>query len=70
MRYQLAAGGNAVLIKILGILLIIVGGWVALGTLFGLIGSILTLAIVSIKLLIALAIAYLGYRLITREDEY
>ena len=58
------------LIKIVGILLIICGGWVALGTLFGLIGSIVTLAIVSIKLLVALAIAYLGYRLFTREDGY
>ena len=57
-------------IKIVGILLIIVGGWVALGTLFGLLGSIVMLAIVSIKLLVALAIAYLGYRLVTKEDEY
>ena len=70
MRYRLTAGGNVVLIKIVGILLILCGGWVALGTLFGLIGSIVKLAIVSIKLLVALAIAYLGYRLITREDEY
>jgi len=59
-----------VLIKIIGILLIVVGGWVALGTLFGLLGSILMLAIVSIKLLVALAIAYLGYRLITKEKDY
>ncbi len=58
------------LIKIIGILLIVVGGWVALGTLFGLLGSILMLAIVSIKLLVALAIAYLGYRLITKEKDY
>jgi len=57
-------------IKIVGILLIIVGGWVALDTLFGLLGSIVMLAIVSIKLLVALAIAYLGYRLVTKEDEY
>jgi len=58
------------LVKIVGILLVIVGGWVALSTLFPLIGSIFTLAVVSIKLLIAVAIAYLGYRLLTREDEY
>ena len=58
------------LFKIIGILLIVVGGWVALGTLFGLLGSILMLAIVSIKLLVALAIAYLGYRLITKEKDY
>jgi hypothetical protein len=59
-----------VLVKLVGILLIIVGGWVALGTLFPLIGSIFMLAIVSVKLLIAIGIAYLGYRLITKEDEY
>ena len=70
MRCLPAAGGNALFIKLVGILLIIVGGWVALGTLFGLLGSIVMLAIVSIKLLVALAIAYLGYRLVTKEDEY
>ena len=58
------------LIKIVGILLIICGGLVALKTLFGLLGPIALLAIVSIKLLVALAIAYLGYRLVTKEDEY
>ena len=58
------------LVKLVGILLIIVGGWVALQTLFPLIGSIFMLAIVSIKLLIAVAIAYFGYRLINKEDEY
>ena len=57
-------------IKIVGILLIVVGGWVAIGTLFSVIGSIVLLAIVAIKLLIAVAIAYFGYRLITREEEY
>jgi hypothetical protein len=59
-----------VFIKIVGILLIVVGGWVAIGTLFSVIGSIVLLAIVAIKLLIAVAIAYFGYRLITREEEY
>lgn len=57
-------------VKIVGILLIVVGGWVAIGTLFSVIGSIFLLAIVAIKLLIAVAIAYFGYRLITREEEY
>jgi hypothetical protein len=59
-----------VFVKIVGLLLIVVGGWVALGTLFPLIGSIFMLAIVAIKLLIAVAIAYFGYRLITREEEF
>ena len=58
------------LIKIVGILLIAVGGWIALGTLFPLIGSIFMLAVVAVKLLIALAIAYFGYRLMTKEDDY
>lgn len=57
-------------VKIVGLLLIVVGGWVALNTLFPLIGSIFMLAIVAIKLLIAVAIAYFGYRLITREEEF
>lgn len=57
-------------VKFVGILLIIVGGWVALGTLFPLIGSALMLVVVAIKLLIALGIAYFGYRLITREQEF
>jgi hypothetical protein len=59
-----------VLVKLVGILLIIVGGWVALGTLFPLIGSIFMLAVVAIKLLIAVAIAYFGYRLINKENEF
>ena len=58
------------LVKLVGILLIIVGGWVALGTLFPLIGSIFMLAVVAIKLLIAVAIAYFGYRLINKENEF
>lgn len=57
-------------VKFVGILLIVVGGWVAIGTLFSVIGSIFLLAIVAIKLLIAVAIAYFGYRLITREEEF
>lgn len=56
-------------IKIVGILLIVVGGWIALGTLFPLIGSIFMLGVVAVKLLIALAVAYLGYRLITKDDD-
>ena len=58
------------LVKLVGLLLILVGGWVALDTLFPLIGSIFMLVVVSIKLLVALAIAYFGYRLLTRDAEY
>lgn len=57
------------LVKLVGILLIVIGGYVALGTLFPLIGSAFMLAIVALKLLAALVIAYVGYRLITREDD-
>ena len=58
------------LIKLVGILLIIAGGSVALGTLFPLIGSIFKLGVVLVKLVVAMAIAYLGYRLITKEEDY
>ena len=56
------------LAKIFGVILIVIGGSFALGTLFPLIGSLVSLAIVLIKLLIACAIALFGYRLVTRES--
>ena len=40
-----------------------------LGTLFPLIGSVFTLAFVLIKLLIAGAITYLGYRSLTKDPD-
>ena len=53
--------------KILGILLIVVGGYLALSTLFPLMGSIFESALHVIKLALSLVILYVGYRLF-RQD--
>ncbi len=53
--------------KILGILLIVVGGYLALSILFPLIGSIFGLFFLALKLVLSLIILYVGYRL-TRQD--
>ena len=59
------------LLKLLGIVLIVVGGSMILGTLFPLIGSVFALAFLLVKLGISGAITYLGYRLLTRDsDDY
>tara|TARA_Y100000588_G_scaffold195036_2_gene209230 strand:- start:8811 stop:8987 length:177 start_codon:yes stop_codon:yes gene_type:complete len=55
--------------KLLGIVLIVVGGSMILGTLFPLIGSVFALAFVLVKLAISGAITYLGYRFLTRDEE-
>ncbi|MBK35496.1 MAG: hypothetical protein CME26_08200 [Gemmatimonadetes bacterium] len=57
------------LMKLLGIVLIVVGGSMILGTLFPLIGSVFALAFVLVKLAISGAITYLGYRFLTRDEE-
>ena len=56
------------LMKLLGIVLIVVGGSMILGTLFPLIGSVFALAFVLVKLAISGAITYLGYRFLTRDE--
>jgi hypothetical protein len=56
--------------KILGIILIVIGGSLALGVLFQLIGSIVGLLWAMIKLAIPLVLLYVGYRLLTREPDY
>ena len=53
--------------KLLGIILIVIGGSLALGVLFHLIGDIFGLLWTLIKLAIPLVILYIGYRLVTRE---
>lgn len=59
------------LLKLLGIVLIVVGGSMILGTLFPLIGSLFALAFLLVKLDISGAITYLGYRFLTRDsDDY
>ncbi len=56
--------------KILGILLIIIGGSLALGVLFQLIGTLFGLLWALVKLAIPLVLLYVGYRLVTRESDY
>lgn len=57
------------LAKLIGIILIIVGGGIALGTLFPLIGSVFGLLFLAIKLAIALGCAAVGYRLLVRDSD-
>ena len=56
------------LTKIIGILLIVIGGIIALNVLFPLIGSIFDLAFLLIKLAIAIGCIAVGYRLVNRDD--
>ena len=58
------------LAKIVGILLIVIGGSIALGVLFDLVESIFELLWILIKLVVPLVIAYVGYRLLTRDSRY
>lgn len=58
------------LAKLLGIILIIVGGVSALGVVFPLIGNILGMLLLLAKLLIPLVLIYIGYRLLNREEGY
>ena len=56
--------------KIIGILLIVIGGSLALAVLFQLIGTLFGLLWALIKLAIPLILLYVGYRLVTRESVY
>ena len=56
------------LVKLIGVLLIIVGGGIALQTLFPLIGSVLGMAFLLIKLALAIGCVMVGLRLVNRED--
>ena len=57
------------LLKILGIILMIFGGFTTLSVLFPLIGSVFGFVFLVIKLAIGVAILYFGYRLFTRERD-
>lgn len=57
------------LVKLIGILLIIVGGGIALQTLFPLIGSVLGLAFLLIKLAVAIGCVMVGLRLVNKEAD-
>ena len=56
--------------KVLGIILIIVGGILSLGVLFPLIGNLFGMLWLLIKLIVPLVLIYIGYRLVSREDDY
>ena len=56
------------LAKLIGIVLIIIGGIFAIQILFPLIGSLFGLIFLLIKLAIAVVCMAIGYRLIKRED--
>ncbi|MFT5365154.1 MAG: hypothetical protein ACI8V2_000091 [Candidatus Latescibacterota bacterium] len=56
------------LVKLLGILLIVVGGVIALQVLFPLIGSVFGLAFLLVKLAVAVGCVMVGLRLVNRED--
>lgn len=53
--------------KLIGILLIVIGGAIALGTLFPLIGSLFGMAFLLVKLALALGCIAVGYRLLVQE---
>lgn len=53
--------------KLIGIVLIVIGGGIALNTLFPLIGSVVGLVFLLVKLAIALGCVGIGYRLLVRE---
>ena len=55
------------LAKILGIILIEVGGYFGFFVLFGLIGSLFKLLWVLVQLAMAAGITFLGYRMLTRD---
>ncbi len=57
------------LTKLIGIVLIVVGGGIALSTLFPLIGNIFGLVFLLVKLAIALGCVGIGYRLLVRESD-
>jgi len=56
------------LAKLIGIVLIIIGGIFAIQVLFPLIGSLFELIFLLLKLAIAVVCIMIGYRLIKRED--
>ena len=56
------------LAKLIGIVLIIIGGIFAIQILFPLIGSLFGLIFLLVKLAIAVICIGIGYRLIKRED--
>jgi hypothetical protein len=58
------------LAKLLGIILIVVGGIGALGIIFPLIGNVFAMLWLLVKLIIPFVLIYIGYRLLNREEGY
>lgn len=56
------------LAKLIGIVLIVIGGYIAITVLFPLIGSLFGLTFLLLKLAIAVLCIGIGYRLLKRED--
>ncbi|MDA0709886.1 MAG: hypothetical protein O3B73_06735 [bacterium] len=56
------------LVKIIGIVLVIAGGVIALEVLFPLIGSVFGMAFLLAKLAIAVGLVMVGLRLMNKED--
>ena len=55
------------LANLFGIVLVIVGGFVAFCLLMALVGTIFSVLIFALKVAIPVVLVYLGYRLITRD---
>ena len=55
------------LVKLFGIALLTVGGFVAFCLLMALIGTVFSILIFALKIAIPILLVYLGYRLITRD---
>ncbi len=55
------------LAKLFGIVLLIVGGFVAFCLLMALIGAVFSVLIFALKVAIPVVLVYLGYRLVTRD---
>jgi hypothetical protein len=55
------------LAKLLGVLLLIVGGMIALGILAALVGTVIGIAVFLLKLAVPVLLVYVGYRLVTRD---
>lgn len=55
------------LANLFGIVLVIVGGFVAFCLLMALVGTIFSILIFALKVAIPVVLVYLGYRLITRD---
>ena len=55
------------LVKLFGIALLVVGGFVAFCLLMALIGTIFGILFFALKVAVPVVLVYLGYRLITRD---